>query len=82
MCFYNVGIKGDILTNYGDTFISQLIKLGKAYGIDLIKKINILLFAIVLTHYMYIRSILIRNGQKLKIKMGAILHKYHYKRQN
>jgi len=34
VCFYNVGIKGDILTNYGNAFISHLIKLGKAYDIN------------------------------------------------
>ncbi|XP_078347510.1 solute carrier family 38 member 10-like isoform X2 [Oculina patagonica] len=28
VCFYNVGVKGDMLTNYGNTFISQIIKLG------------------------------------------------------
>nr|XP_058957878.1 putative sodium-coupled neutral amino acid transporter 10 isoform X1 [Pocillopora verrucosa] len=26
--FYSVGVKGDMLTNYGNTFISQIIKLG------------------------------------------------------
>ncbi|KAJ7372752.1 hypothetical protein OS493_018030 [Desmophyllum pertusum] len=28
VCFYNIGVKGDILTSYGNTFISQMIKLG------------------------------------------------------
>lgn len=28
VCFYDVGVKGDMLTNYGNTFISQIIKLG------------------------------------------------------
>ena len=32
MCFYNVGVKGDMLNNYGNTFISQIIKLGEVVG--------------------------------------------------
>ena len=32
MCFYNIGVKGDMLNNYGNTFVSQTIKLGEVVG--------------------------------------------------
>ena len=29
ICFHDVGVKGDVLTNYGNGFVVEIIKCGK-----------------------------------------------------